>query len=112
MKRVSNALATLAFELQYGPRVILVHQFPFRIGRSADCHLREDLTTVSFHHCQIVENHGVISVEDIGSAIGTYLNGVRINEPCQLKSNDIIEFGSTWMLMGVREDFRWSRTKH
>jgi pSer/pThr/pTyr-binding forkhead associated (FHA) protein len=94
-----------------GPRVILIHQFPFLIGRSADCHLREELTEVSGHHCHIFEDQGELVIEDMGSCSGTYVNGVRLTGRCQLTSNDVIEFGSTWMVMGVREDYQWIKTK-
>lgn len=94
-----------------GARVILIHQFPFLIGRSADCQLREELSEVSGHHCHIVQKDDELLVEDMGSTTGTYVNGLRITGQYQLKSNDIIEFGSAWMVMGVQEDCQWIKTK-
>ncbi|HQR05306.1 MAG TPA: FHA domain-containing protein [Gemmatales bacterium] len=94
-----------------GQRVILVHQDPFIIGSAIDCNLREPISSVSSHHCRLFQKDGNLYLEDTGSLNGTYVNGQRLVEPSKLRSNDIIEFGSTWMVIGVREDCQWIKTK-
>src|ERR1700686_2963692 len=84
-------------------RAILLHRFPFIIGSSSDCDLREQLSTVSEHHCRIDQCDGFLRIEDAGSRTGTYVNGKRISDPHRLEVNDIIDFGSTWKVTSFRE---------
>lgn len=92
-----------------GQRVILVHQDPFTIGSAIDCNLREPIASVSSHHCRIFQQDGSLYIEDTDSLAGTYVNGKRLTAPCELRTYDIIEFGSTWMIMGVRENCQWGK---
>lgn len=48
------------------------------VGRSVDCHLKIATTQVSRRHCQISIHVDGVYVEDLASANGTYLDGVRL----------------------------------
>ena len=50
------------------------------IGRRHDCDLRIPLMPVSRRHCQLNLNNETVSIRDLGSRNGTYLNGKRIDE--------------------------------
>jgi pSer/pThr/pTyr-binding forkhead associated (FHA) protein len=50
------------------------------IGRGEDCHIRIPLAEVSRRHLTIDVASGEVTVKDLGSANGTYLNNVRITE--------------------------------
>ena len=51
-------------------------------------------STVSRHHAEIVRNGSNVSVKDIGSTNGTFVNGIQIQGEVELKPGDIIQFGA------------------
>lgn len=51
--------------------------------------------TVSRQHAEIHPDNGSWVLEDLKSANGTYLNGVRVKDPVRLKHGDQIKIGST-----------------
>jgi len=67
------------------------------IGRQSRTAQLSD-TTVSRHHSRIVLQKGKWMLEDLGSANGTYLNGVRIKKSSPLKGGDQIRCGSTLLV--------------
>jgi len=70
------------------------------IGRSASNVPLSD-GTVSRRHANIISRNGVCMLEDLGSANGTYLNGVRLTRPSSLKRGDQIRVGSTLLVFGA-----------
>ncbi|MEY2410986.1 MAG: hypothetical protein QOF48_3656 [Verrucomicrobiota bacterium] len=54
--------------------------------------IRDD--SVSNIHCEILVNGPEVIVHDLGSANGTYVNGVRIQGQCQVKDGQLVRFGS------------------
>lgn len=65
------------------------------IGRSSDLDmvLVEDM--VSRKHAKITFNAGRITIEDLGSTNGTFVNGIRLSQPRKLKPGDIVRVGGT-----------------
>jgi pSer/pThr/pTyr-binding forkhead associated (FHA) protein len=60
-------------------------EFPLKdgatvIGRRQDCQLRVPTQDVSRQHCEIRVERNTLTVRDLGSANGTYVNGKRIAE--------------------------------
>lgn len=49
------------------------------VGRSAECNLRVASKEISRKHCRILIKDGVVSVRDLGSANGTFVNGYRLD---------------------------------
>src|SRR4051812_7338078 len=62
------------------------------IGRRPDCDIVVMNSQVSRRHAQITGVSGTFTVADLGSANGTYVNGVRVSEQV-LKEADRIELG-------------------
>jgi pSer/pThr/pTyr-binding forkhead associated (FHA) protein len=62
------------------------------IGRRHDCDLCIPLKSVSRRHCQLNQNKETISIRDLGSRSGTFLNGKRIDEAA-VKAGDYIKIG-------------------
>lgn len=62
-------------------------------GRHGDNHIVVKDPYVSKEHFQIVEDENDYYLEDLGSANGTYLNGVKIFDIVKLKDGDIIKAG-------------------
>ena len=62
------------------------------IGRREDCDLRIAVNDVSRKHCQIkLENH-TLSVADLGSSNGTFVNGTRVKKH-ELTAGDTLQVG-------------------
>lgn len=52
---------------------------------------------ISRIHCRIVRNGGNVTITDLQSSNGTYVNKVRLqaNQPCQLKNGDVIRLANS-----------------
>jgi pSer/pThr/pTyr-binding forkhead associated (FHA) protein len=64
------------------------------IGRQVGCGVVLDDPTVSRQHAAIDRYHGGMTLRDLGSSNGTYLNGSRILRPVELRVGDFVSFGS------------------
>jgi predicted component of type VI protein secretion system len=65
----------------------------FCIGRADDCQLRPQSKLVSRRHCEIVIEKDQITLEDLGSANGTFVNGERVRQSCELHHGDRLKIG-------------------
>lgn len=72
---------------------IKVAQPEFLIGREEGCHLRPHSDTVSRKHCliKVVDSH--ITVEDLGSRNGVFVNGRKITEATHVRAGDKLQIG-------------------
>jgi phosphoserine phosphatase RsbU/P len=73
-------------------REVQITSFPFRIGRQADNELTLRDSRISRQQAQITLDDGTVSIEDMGSRHGTFVNGEKIIRR-ELKANDRIDFG-------------------
>lgn len=73
------------FDLQEGENVV---------GREFDAQVRIDSPAVSRRHARIVVHGDEITIEDLGSKNGTFVDGSRIRRVTPLKSGDQILFGT------------------
>lgn len=65
----------------------------FIIGRASDCTLRAGSDAISRHHCVLLRDGSTVSVRDLGSRNGTYVNGEKIAKETQLSSGDTFSVG-------------------
>lgn len=63
------------------------------LGRHPESDVFLDDITVSRHHARLVREEGRLSVEDLGSLNGTYVNRTLIEGPTQLRHGDEIQIG-------------------
>lgn len=67
-------------EYEFGERVMVT------VGRSADCHLRfpndDEYRSISRRHCLLYIDPPHISVRDLGSRNGTFVDCHNIGHPC------------------------------
>jgi hypothetical protein len=63
------------------------------LGRNPDNDIVAGEKFVSRRHCTVVKKGNFYYLEDLGSANGTYVNGVRIQAATRLKNNDTIALG-------------------
>jgi len=83
-------------------QVIPIDVPAFRIGRAEDCHLRSDSSRVSAQHCVIHSHNNTVTVLDLGSESGTYVNGERITFPQTLKDGDEITVGKHRFIVSMK----------
>jgi hypothetical protein len=62
------------------------------VGREGDLAIVDP--TVSRQHAKVVREAGVITVEDLGSSNGTYVDGTRIESPTELRPGATVYFGT------------------
>jgi len=63
------------------------------IGRNEGCKVRIPSAAVSRKHCRLEMINELLSVEDLGSSNGTFINDVRIQEQSYLKPGDVLRCG-------------------
>ena len=80
----------------------LSHSFPLRgeitLGREKGNAIVVADQKVSRHHANLTPIDETFIVSDLGSANGTYVNGVLIAQPARLKNNDRVGIGDTIFL--------------
>ncbi|HTQ03895.1 MAG TPA: GGDEF domain-containing protein [Polyangiaceae bacterium] len=73
-------------------QVLKLGQQPHRVGRANDCEIWLSDDGVSRRHATIHYEAGVYTIEDTGSANGTFVGGQKI-ERASLRDGDLIQFG-------------------
>jgi ABC transport system ATP-binding/permease protein len=71
----------------------------YRLGRSSKCHFRINNPLVSLQHAEIRIKGNRVTIVDLKSSAGTYVNSRRISRPTVLCPGDFITLGSVWMVM-------------
>lgn len=70
------------------------------VGRAIDCTLRVPTGDVSRKHCEIVVGDRDVTVKDLGSANGTYVNGKRVAES-KVAAGDRIQIGPATFVVQI-----------
>ncbi|MHC4884585.1 MAG: ATP-binding protein [Planctomycetota bacterium] len=78
-------------------------------GRDHKVGIRLEDEGISRSHAAVYRHQERIWLEDLGSTNGTYVNNVRIHEPCIIKNNDHISMGQTVIQVQTARD---TRAKH
>jgi FHA domain len=75
---------------------LLLNAAPVTIGRARqnDLGLESD-EYASARHARFEPRRDGVWVEDVGSTNGTYVNGVRLEQPRRLKPGDVVRIGDT-----------------
>ena len=63
------------------------------VGRSQDCHLQPKSEAISRHHCVVYVRDGRVFVRDLKSRNGTFVNGQRVDNDCEVQNGDTLEIG-------------------
>ncbi len=94
--------------LRYLGNTVLLSQGDFVLGRGSDCGLQIDDVEASRRHAVLhVESNG-ITVEDLGSRNGIFLNGNRIDRVIPLRHGDVLTIGKQEIHL-IEEDERQRR---
>ena len=73
------------------------------IGRQADNTIVIDSPAVSSHHASLVNDGGLLAVEDLQSTNGTFVNGVRVSRKI-LKHGDVLQVGKHSLMLDQMSD--------
>lgn len=65
----------------------------FVIGRGKDCTLRAGSDAISRNHCELVVSESGVTVRDLGSRNGTYVNHEKLTGPRALTHGDTLRIG-------------------
>jgi pSer/pThr/pTyr-binding forkhead associated (FHA) protein len=72
---------------------IILDQFPVIVGLDPGADICLDDSSVGHYQCMIDDGDGVLTVWDLGTKLGTVINGVRIVQKAPLMSGDEIGIG-------------------
>jgi DNA-binding winged helix-turn-helix (wHTH) protein len=92
--RPTPAPASRRHSLLDGNREIRLGEGENIVGRDVDAIVRIDDPTVSRHHARILVAGAAVTVEDLGSKNGSFLDGKRLRAARSVKSGSILKFGS------------------
>jgi pSer/pThr/pTyr-binding forkhead associated (FHA) protein len=67
------------------------------LGRSSEADVELSDPYASEFHLRLVATEGKLTVHDLGSTNGTYVNGRRITTPTALRRGDAVQVGKTVM---------------
>src|SRR6187551_1372250 len=94
----------ITFKITQGDTDLGVREFDqdlIKIGRLANAHLKLDDQKVSRIHAVVgIDPNKDVSITDMGSAEGTYVNGEKVNK-VRLKDGDIILVGETKLEISI-----------
>lgn len=90
------ATGTWSLEGQLGPDEpsvrTAIQRFPFAVGRRSDVSLQLHSPAVSGKHAEFVEDQGALTLRDLGSTNGTYVNGARLRGESPISEGDLVQF--------------------
>ncbi|MCO6046724.1 FHA domain-containing protein [Aeoliella sp. ICT_H6.2] len=78
----------------------------FVIGRASDCTLRTGSEAISRHHCAILRGDAGLTIRDLGSRNGTYVNGEKIAAEVKLKGGDMVRVGTLEFRVDLGQDLK------
>jgi ABC-type multidrug transport system ATPase subunit len=73
----------------------------FVIGRSPTCDVQLDYPMVSARHARLLVEGGRVTIADLGSSNGTFVNGRRVTRPTAIRPGDQVALGSVWLTLSA-----------
>ncbi len=81
-----------------------------RVGRDKTNNLILEIPNVSRFHALLTANPAGVIVNDLQSTNGTFVNGVPISIPAQVKTGDLIEIGSAKLIIELLKEEKKGKT--
>lgn len=94
-KRTGNRLTVMRSDTQSGLSFVVTGATVLGRSEQADVILEDPYA--SEFHLRLVAQDGTLTVSDMGSTNGTYVNGRRITTPTVLRRGDALQVGKTVM---------------
>jgi DNA-binding winged helix-turn-helix (wHTH) protein len=107
--RVSIRTATIV-RLTTDDRTITLQDGTHVIGRDPDAAAWIDSAVVSRRHAELVVQDGRVTIEDLGSRNGTFLNGTRLTGASPLAHGDEIRLGTLRLVVHISTGRTVTRT--
>jgi pSer/pThr/pTyr-binding forkhead associated (FHA) protein len=85
-------------------REIVVHRFPFVIGRRTCSDCRLPWPFVSRRHCRFTRTGDQVLVQDLESLNGTFVNGKRAASPIPVQNGDELRLGPCVFRVSMLDD--------
>jgi pSer/pThr/pTyr-binding forkhead associated (FHA) protein len=92
-KRTKNEIVFVRSESQAGQSYVI--KDALTLGRSPDADVLLDDPYASEFHLRLVSEDDRLTLHDLGSTNGTYLNGRRVTNPVVLSKSDSLQVGKT-----------------
>ncbi len=88
------AVATETDNLKLDTEIEVLADLPITIGREASRLVKRlDHPSVSRRHAEVIGHENRVTIRDLGSSNGTYVNGVRIHRRADIKKGDRVGLG-------------------
>ena len=71
-------------------------------GETGSCVARNEDGKISRNHARLDPVRSTYILTDLGSANGTFVNGVRITQPVRLRDGDLLQVGDTQLVFHTR----------
>lgn len=84
--------------------IIQIDSNPFIIGRDKDCNLCLVSAEISRKHSEIIISGSSLSIKDLKSTNGTYVNNKQIKDMQTLCSGDVVQLGESKFYVLNKED--------
>jgi len=91
-------------------RKIVLDSLPVMIGQDPEAGVRLDDQWVSRHHCEISATKDTLVVRDLGSMLGTFVNGLNVTT-AHLMPGDKLTVGITSFLVDYERRSRTQRAR-
>jgi pSer/pThr/pTyr-binding forkhead associated (FHA) protein len=85
-----------------------LHEGVTVVGRGEDCAFSLDDPSVSRAHARLSIENGALSITDLRSSNGTFVNGERLAHTSPLRSGDVIALGDTMLKVAASESADFS----
>jgi DNA-binding winged helix-turn-helix (wHTH) protein len=89
--------------LRYGREEFAIFGAGAVIGRAPEVDIRLDSPRVSRHHARLSLGDAGITIDDLGSRNGTFVNDCRIEGPTQLESGATLRIGGFRLVLRVAD---------
>lgn len=90
-----NSALVVIYGLELGRKYDLGAERTVVVGRSSKADIQIDQESVSRNHARIGSDGKSVTIEDLGSTNGTYVNDEPIEGEYQLRNGDLIKIGRT-----------------
>ena len=65
------------------------------VGRSSKADIQIDQESISRHHAKLINRDGKVTIEDLGSTNGSYVNDEPVGGEFMMRNGDLVKIGRT-----------------
>jgi DNA-binding winged helix-turn-helix (wHTH) protein len=106
----SGASEPASFAVQFGAKLVRLHQGENIIGRDPDAAVVIDSPDVSRRHARLILTGDAVTLEDLGSKNGTFVKGERVTTATVVGDGDEVTVGRTLLVLQRTRDLASTST--